>query len=80
MRPTIGTLSGLVTMRRKFGSNVPKMKNTPRSPRPPYPTRFDATFSRCHSTTNERRDHEQEKQPRVGDGVDDALDEIHKFI
>jgi hypothetical protein len=32
MSPTIGTLSGFVTMSRKFGSNVPKMKNTASRP------------------------------------------------
>ena len=35
IRPTIGTLSGLVTISRKFGSKVPKTKNTARTPSTP---------------------------------------------
>src|SRR6266704_3651974 len=35
MRPTIGTLSGLVTICRKLTSNVPKMKKTAVTPNKP---------------------------------------------
>src|SRR5437899_1106508 len=35
MRPTIGTLSGLVTIRRKLGSNEPTPKKMARNPRMP---------------------------------------------
>src|SRR6266508_3060727 len=35
IRPTIGTLSGLVTISRKFGSKDPNRKNTPRIPSSP---------------------------------------------
>src|SRR5439155_24443872 len=35
IRPTIGTLSGLVTMSLKFGSNDPNPKNTVRNPSTP---------------------------------------------
>src|SRR6476469_9896043 len=52
MRPTIGTLSGLVTMSRKFGSKLPIRKNAARKPSTPYPTAFDAIFSRFQRTKN----------------------------
>src|SRR5579872_640911 len=51
MRPTIGTLSGFVTMRRKFGSNEPRKKNSPRNANNAYPKFLCDTCSRFQMTT-----------------------------
>ena len=42
----MGANFSLVTINRKFGSKVPKPKNTASSARPPYPTAFPTIFSR----------------------------------
>ena len=75
--PTIGTLSGLVTISRKFGSNMPKTKNTARNAEQAVADRVRRDLLALPDQHDERGDREHEEQPRVGDGVEDALDEAH---
>ena len=51
IRPTMGTLSGLVMMSLKFGSRPPSPKNSPKTTSAPMPNRFDVIFSRFQTSS-----------------------------
>ena len=61
--PTMGTLSGLVMMSRKFGSRPPSPKNSVKTASAPYPNAFEAIFSRFQTSSTSERDHQEEVRP-----------------
>ena len=67
IRPTIGTLSGLVMMSWKFGSRPPRKKNSVRKTEQPVADRLRGEDLALPDHEDERQHHQEEIQPRVGE-------------
>jgi len=75
IKPTIGTLSGLVTISRKVSCRkVPKRKEDRQEPDTPYP-RVGRDALALPQQHGERAHREQKEIPRVATALTDRLDE-----